>query len=279
MRLFAILLVLVLPLAGPVTAQTIEKIQETKTITFGFRTDATPLSLADDAGNPGGYSTLICADLAREIAALLEIPDLTAEFVPVDTGNRFDKVASGEIDLLCGAATITLSRRALVDFSIPTFVDGASVMVPRGGARSLQELEGRKVGFRSETTTEQAVKNSFGGAGLAIEEVRFTDHRAGSDALVAGEIDAYFADLSILLAFFINDRLDENFVMPDNQLTLEKHGFALRRGDADFRLLVDTGLSRLYAKGKVQEAFVKAMPGAKPGAGLRAMFLMAPTLP
>lgn len=279
MRLFAILLILVLPLAGPVSAQTIEKIRESQTLTVGYRADASPLSLVDDAGNPAGYSTLVCGELAREIASALEIENLRVHFVPVDTDNRFEKVANGEIDLLCGAATITLARRAIVDFSIPTYVDGASVIVPVGGARNLQELEGRRVGFRSETTTEQAVLNSFENAGFEIEENRFIDHRAGIDALLAGEIDAYFADRSILLSFIINDGLGDKVLLPDNQLTLEKHGFALRRGDADFRLLVDTGLSKLYATGRMQAAFAKAMPGATPGTGLRAMYMIAPTLP
>lgn len=279
MRLFATLLILVLPFAGPVAAQTIEKIRETQTLTFGFRADASPLSLADEAGNPAGYSPLICKDLASEIATALEITDLKVEFVPVDTTDRFDKVASGEIDLLCGAATITLSRREIVDFSTPTFVDGASVILPRGSVGNLQELAGRKVGFRSETTTEQAVQNSFGQAGLEIQEFRFADHRSGMDALLAGEIDAYFADQSILLSFYINDGLRERFAILDDLLTLEKHGLALRRGDTDFRLLVDAGLSKLYATGRIQQAFATAMPGATPGAGLQAMYLIAPTVP
>ena len=279
MRLFATLLMLVLPCAGPLAAQTIEKIRETQTLTLGFRADASPLSLADEAGNPAGYSPLICKELAQDIATALEIEDLKVEFVVVDTSDRFDKVASGEIDLLCGAATITLSRREIVDFSTPTYVDGASVMLPRGSVSNLQDLAGRKVGFRSETTTAQAVQNSFGNAGLDIQEFRFTDHRSGVDALLAGEIDAYFADQSILLSFFVNEGLSDRLMILDDLLTLEKHGLALRRGDADFRLLVDAGLSRLYAAGSIQRAFAQAMPGATPGMGLRAMLLIAPTLP
>ena len=280
MRLFAILLILTLAPSGFVTAQTLEKIKDTGTITFGFRTDAAPLSFATGAdGKLAGYSPLVCSELAREIAADLEIEDLTVEFVPVDTSDRFEKVASGEIDLLCGAATSTLSRREIVDFSIPTYVDGASVMLPRGEVTKLSELGGRKVGFRSGTTTEQAVLNSFENDGLEIVASRFSDHRAGIDALAAGEIDAYFADQSILLSFFVRDRMADRFVMLDDVLTVEKHGLALRRGDSDFRLLVDTGLSRLYAAGRMQEAFKRALPGANPGVGLRAMYMLAPTLP
>lgn len=279
MRLFAVLLVLMLPVAGPGAAQTIEKIRESQTLTLGFRTDASPLSLANEDGSPSGYSPFICAKLAGEIAQDLQLENLEVRFVPVDTSDRFDKVASGEIDLLCGAATITLSRQGIVDFSIPTYVDGASVMLPRGGAQRMQDLAGRKVGFRSDTTTQMAVEGTFEKAGWEIDKNRFSDHRAGIDALIAGEIDAYFADQSILLSFFVNDRLADEFVLLDDVLTVEKHGFALRRGDTDFRLLVDKGLSRLYASGFMKEAFARALPGAKPGVGLQAMYMLAPTLP
>ena len=42
----------------------------------------------------------------------------------------------------------------------------------------------------------------------------------------------------------------ESFVISDNTLTIEKHGLALARGDADFRLAVDRALSALYETGK-----------------------------
>lgn len=279
MRAFVVYLALLMSIAGAAWSQTVDKIRDTNALNIGFRTDASPLSLLDEQGQPAGYSPSICSELAQEIAAALEIAELNVTFTTVDTNDRFERVASGEIDLLCGAATITLSRREIVDFSIPVYVDGTSVLLPRGGARNLQELAGKKLGLRSDTTTQQAVENSYNNAGIEVELVRFTDHNAGVAALVAGEIDAYFADQSILLAFVINDRLGDRFVLLDDVLTVEKQGFALRRGDSEFRLLVDAGLSKLYATGRIQEAFKRAMPGATPGIGLRAMYLIAPTLP
>ncbi|MEM7076548.1 MAG: amino acid ABC transporter substrate-binding protein [Pseudomonadota bacterium] len=279
MRAMARLIACAVMMCGAATAQTIDKIRDSGQLAIGFRTDAPPLSFLNDQGQPDGYSPQLCEGLAGAIATALDLPDLEVNFVPVDTGDRFERVASGEIDLHCGAATITLTRREIVDFSIPTYVDGTSIMIPVGGAKGLRDLAGKTVGLRSNTTTEQAVETSYQNAGLDIEIERFTEHRLGVEALLSGEIDAYFADQSILMSYFLGGNLSDRMRILDDVLTIEKHGLALRRGDADFRQLVDTELSRMYTTGKVQQIFAKTLPGAKPGLGLRAMFLIAPTLP
>ena len=98
-------------LAGAAQAQTLDRIKETGTLKLGYRLDAAPLSFQAEDGNPAGYTPMICAELAQGILTVLQIPNLDVEFVPVGMQDRFEKVAAGEIDLLCGASSITLGRR------------------------------------------------------------------------------------------------------------------------------------------------------------------------
>lgn len=265
--------------AGPVAAQTIERIQETNELRIGFRTDAPPLSYLDGAGQPAGYSPLLCGQLAQAIANALQLDELNAQFVPVTAEDRFQKVADGEIDLLCGAATITLTRRDLVDFSTPTYVDGAAVMLPVSTESNFAALAGQKIGVRTGTTTEEALTNTLRATGIEAEIVPFTDHAEGMAAMENAELAAYFADQSILM--FLKTRSDkgDEFNVMDRLLTIEKHGLAMARGDADFRLLIDGALSGLYANGTMQQVFEQAIPGARPGRAMEAMYLMAPLLP
>ncbi|MGV6804145.1 MAG: amino acid ABC transporter substrate-binding protein [Ruegeria sp.] len=261
------------------SAQTIDRIKETSEIRFGFRTDAAPLSYVNDSGRPDGLSPRICDQIARGIANKLDIKNLNVTFTPVQADNRFDMVASGEIDLLCGAATITLSRREIVDFSIPTFVDGTSVLLPKTADNTMISLSGKKVGMRSDTTTEEAVFNSFGSAGIEAKLVRFVSHPDGIKALRNGEIDAYFADQSILLVNYLAAGMTEGFKISQEILTIEKQGLALTKGDSDFRLLIDDILSQLYAQGVMEEIFHAALPGIEPSEALKALYVIAPTLP
>lgn len=278
MRLLALTLAITLT-AGTVAAQTIERIRDTGKITIGFRVDAAPLSFADAEGRPAGYTPLLCDRLAQAMADQLDMTELKASFVPVTTSDRFDRIAKGEIDILCGAATVTLERQKIVDFSIPVYVDGTSVITRRGAGAHLSDLAGKTIGFRADTTTEQAVLNSFQGAGLEARFERFTDHKAGFKALNNGTLDAYFADQSILIFNYLAGKMAERFQLMDEILTLEKQALALPRGDSDFRLLIDTLLSEMYADGTINRVFHQALPGVEPGAALKAMFLIAPTLP
>lgn len=266
-------------LALPATAQTLERIRATGELKLGYRTDAAPLSFADAQGQPAGYSPLLCAGIAQAIANRLQMSDLLATFHAVGATDRFDKVASGEIDLLCGAATITLSRRELVDFSVPVYVDGTAVMLPKEAPDDLQALIGKKVGVRRGTTTQAALNNTIASLGVEAEVIRFTDHRAGLAAMQNGEIDAYFADQSILFFLAYSSEGVQSFKVTGNILTIEKQGLAMARGDADFRLLVDAAISDMFADGTMQDLFQRALPGADPGVAIQAMNLLSPTIP
>jgi len=279
MRIITFSMVAMALLALPASAQTLERVKQTGELKLGYRTDAAPLSFSDEQGKPAGYSPLVCAGVAQAIANELQISDLLATFHPVDATDRFDKVASGEIDLLCGAATITLSRRELVDFSVPTYVDGTAVMLPKDATGDLSALTGKKVGVRSGTTTLDALNNSMEKAGIEATVVKFADHRAGLVAMQKGEIDAYFADQSILFYLAYSYDKTQSFKVTGEILTIEKHGLAMARGDADFRLLVDKAISGLFENGTMDDLFQKALPGAEPGIAIQSMRLLSPTAP
>lgn len=279
MRSFLLILIaaLIMPLA--VQAQTLERIKSSGEIKFGYRTDAAPLSFENDAGRPQGYSPIVCFALAERLGAQLGMETLDVVFQRVDTENRFDKVASGEIDLLCGAATITLSRRETVDFSVPTYVDGTTVLLQRDGVTTLQELSGKKVGVRENTTTAEALNNSLAADGIDAEVITYDDHADAMTAMEDREIDGYFADQSILINLFLASEKRDQFKIFEGILTIEKHGFAMARGDNDFRLAIDSALSELFLDGSMAQAFEKALPGAQAGGALESLFLLSPTLP
>lgn len=276
-RAFAALAALVL-VSGPVMAQTIERIRETGELRLGFRADAAPLSFADKNGNPGGYSPMLCAGVAQKITNQLKMENLSVTFHVVDTDERFDKVAKGEVDLLCGAATITLSRRKLVDFSVPTYVDGTAVAYPAGTDLVFSELSGKTVGVRANTTTEQSLLNTLVGQGVEATVAKFDSHGDGLTALENGQISAYFADQSILLFLIASSEMSGNFQVSDEILTIEKQGLAMARGDTEFRLMVDAAISELFSSGAMEELLASALPGVTPGAALKAMYLLSPTI-
>src|SRR5258705_11765982 len=134
--------------AAPVPGGAISRIRETGRITFGYRADARPFSFRDDAGNAAGYSIALCQKIADQAKADLQLPALMVRWVPVEAESRFRALQDGQVDLLCGADTVTLARRAEVAFSIPVFPGGIGAGVRSDTPARLRDvLEGRNPQF------------------------------------------------------------------------------------------------------------------------------------
>ncbi len=280
MRLLTASLLAGLATAGGAMGQTIERITDRNELRLGYRLDAPPISYQSTDGQPSGYTPQLCVQVAHGIVQALGAQSMEVEFVPVDTTNRFDKVASGEIDLLCGAASITLERRKQVDFSIPVYVDGASVLMPSQRPMSLSDdlrsTADKPVGVRRGTTTETQLRAFLEANNIDREVARFADHESAIVAIERDEIGAYVADQSILVGLWMSSAMRDGLMVSPNLLTMEKQGLAMARGDADFRLLVDGVLSELIRSGVMAELLEESIPGLEPGQALKAMMLMSP---
>jgi len=263
---------------GPMAAQTLDRIAETGEIRIGVRADAAPMSFVGADGQPAGYSVGVCNSVVELLGRSMG-KEIEPVSVTVSPGDRFAAVAEGRIDLLCGAATVTLERRETVDFSIPIFIDGAAVMLRAGSDPELTALAGKTIGVRADTSTETVLRNSVAATGMEAEIVAFDSHEGAVAALLSEEIDAYFGDQSILFALYFAAEDPSALVVSENTLTVEKQALALPRGDDDFRLEVDRAISAIYASGRMREIFEANLPGATPGAALQALYLIAPELP
>jgi polar amino acid transport system substrate-binding protein/glutamate/aspartate transport system substrate-binding protein len=272
---------LVLALAGTATAggafaATLDRIGRDKMIRIAFREDAPPFSYKDQSGAPAGYMVDLCRAVAKHLGEQLNLTSVRLAYLPVTAVDRFSAVAQGKADLLCEPTTETLSRRRDVDFSIPTFVDGAGLMIRSDGPRSLKALAGRKIGVLAGTTTEDALHNTLNDASLNAEVIPAKTHREGLAMLDEGRISAYFADRSILIFLNQQSKAPGKLMLADNYLTVEPYALALPRGDEDFRLAVDRALSHIYRSGEIAAIFAKTFGGkAKPSGILETLYLIA----
>ncbi|MEL6317932.1 MAG: amino acid ABC transporter substrate-binding protein [Pseudomonadota bacterium] len=261
--------------AGAAGAETLERVQATGVFKLGFREDAAPFSFRSALGEPSGYAVDLCRAVAVAAKERLGLDAVTLEYVPVAAERRFDAIAAGEIDILCGPATITLSRRAKVDFSLPIFNDGASVLYRQDGPARFEDLAGETVGVREGTTTAAALRNTLARLELAAEVLAVGDHADGLAQLEAGAISAYFADQSILYFLAATSAAPEKLRLSDRRFTYETYGLAFARGDAEFRLLVDATLARIYRSDQIERIFRAAFgPRAVPSATLKALYII-----
>ena len=133
-------------------------------------------------------------------------------YVPVVAETRFDAIATGEADLLCGTSTATLSRREIVDFSVPLYIGGGSALyhvdAPMAVATDIEgDVRGALPGRLAEakapgllryaaavgTTMESGLAAYAAAADGSVTPVSVETHAEGIAAVRSGEIDAVFA--------------------------------------------------------------------------------------
>lgn len=260
-------------------AGTLDRIKERGVIRLAVRDDAAPFSFKETGGAFAGYTVGLCRLIAGDVARQLKVAELKIEYVPVTASNRFDEVAAGRADLLCGAPTVTLERRRQVDFSVPIFVDGASVLFRAGGPSDFRSLGGHIVGVRRGTTTERSLTATMQKENINATVVPVDNHDDGLRRLEAGEFTAYFADRAILQFLMFKKDAGQKLLLADQYFTHEPCALALARGDSDFRLAVDAAISRIFRSDAIDQLFRASFGDtAKPSSILRTMFLMS-TLP
>jgi len=260
MRCRLVVILLIVFFASPVAAQeltgTLEQIKRTGQIRIGYRVSQPPMSFLDKDGKPAGYSV----DLSRYIVAAVERKigrELKVEYVRVTAEGRFKALTANKIDILCGSTTKTLSRSELVDFTQLTFVTGASLMTLKGDRAPDSGFAGKKIGVVKGTTTAAALKRLIQDTSTDAEVVLFNSAKEGIDALRNKKIDAFSSDQVVLIGIALEGPDPTSFAIDSNVFSFEPFAFAVRRNDADFRLVADREISNLCRSKKILEIYDK----------------------
>lgn len=259
---------------GTASAGALDRISQEKAIRIAYREDAPPFSYKDKIGEPVGFMVDLCREVAKKLADQLQLASLNVVYVPVTAADRFEAIRQQGADLLCEPTSATLSRREIVGFSIPTFVDGASLMIRADGPHDLKAMAGKKIGVLGGTTTEQSLRDSLKAAGITSDIIPAKTHAEGVALLDEGKISAYFADRSILVSLINHSKAPGKLMLAENYLSVEPYALALPRGDEEFRLAVDRALSHIYRGGEIGPLFKRTFGDAKPGQVLGTLYLI-----
>ena len=237
---------------------TLEKIERTGEFLIGYRTDSSPLSYENAEGEPSGYSVDFCRRIAASVNAHFDKKDIETKFVRISAEERISAVVNGKVDIECGSTTITLSRQEHVDFSLPTFVTGGSVLsLASSGIQTMSDLAGKRVGVAKDTTTIEELRNYLKENLIDAEVVIVADRNEGMKRLNGGGIDALASDQIVLIGQVIEALNPQRYSLVSEIFSFEPYGFVLRRNDADFRLVVNRAISQLYRSGEEGDIFYR----------------------
>lgn len=238
------------------TGGRLKKIAAAKTITIAYRTDATPFSFTDEKKQIGGFSIDVCKRVVASIEQQLKIQGLQVKWHPVTVQNRFDAVAKGQADMECGSSTVTLSRLKQVDFSSYIYVESTGLLTKAAsGLRRFSDLSDKKIGVLAGTTNERVVRAQLQRRLLSATVVPFKTREEAFGALEDGKVDAFAGDKMLLIGAASKAKDQKALYLMGDELSFEPYAIVLPRGDSDFRLAVNTGLSQLYDSNEIQQIF------------------------
>ena len=281
LRVFLVLAVIV-GAASDALAQELDgrlkHINDTGIIRLAYRSDAKPFSFVAQNGKPDGYTIDLCKFVASTLEQQLN-KKLSAEWVPVDSQNRFDSIAAGVADIECGSSSVSFARMTRVDFSSFIFMENTGLMVRvNSGISSLVELNGKKIAVIVGTTNEAALVKEIQRRQLQTTVIRVKDRSEGIAALQGGAVDGFASDKLLLIG---TQNVDGSIykMLPEN-LSVEPYALALPRGDWRLRAAVNKSLSQLYASPQIIDIYRKwfAELGERPDL-LRAAVYIFGTIP
>ena len=203
-----------------------------------------------DAGT--GVRSGLDISYCRAVAAALGLnPDTDVEYIPASGSDRFDKLASGTIDVLIRTTTWTTSRDADLnaDFAGMNFFDGQGILVredvfPAAAAgNSAGGLDGANICVGIGTTTEGNMVDWFSSRGIAFTSVPVADAAEATAKFIDGSCDAFTGDMSAMVAKKWQLDGDDSMGGVDiwiaqELMSKEPLGAATRDMDSDFKDVV-----------------------------------------
>ncbi len=236
---------------------TLKRIADSGELRIGFVPDAPPLSFTDAKGKPAGYTIALCRTVAAEVEKATGLEYMKISYVPlVLPEDRLSAIENGTVDIECGTSTVTLSRRERVDFSLMTFITGGAVLsLKKSAIPSINELQEKTIAVIKGTTTHSTLRRFS-----EVNEVGFTlriieTHSKGMELLDAGKVDGYATDRAMLVGQVMQSANAASYTISSDVFSFEPHALMLKRGDTDFRLVVDRALASLYRTARIRRIY------------------------
>ncbi len=249
---------LLMALPATAAASVLDRVAQTGEFRIGYPTGSPPLSFDDADGKPSGYSIELCRHIGRTLQRQLGLEKLDFTFVPlISMEDRLSAVEEGDVDIECGATTVTLSRRERVDFTLMTFITGSAVLSrkdePIGGTA---DLVGKRIAVMRGTTTADVLRDfaKVNDAGLTLALVE--THQQGMSLLNAGKVDGFASDRAMLIGqVFTDENARNEYEMTRSVLSFEPYALMVQRGDTRFRLAADRALAELYRSARIRRLY------------------------
>ncbi|SIS07316.1 amino acid ABC transporter substrate-binding protein, PAAT family [Sphaerotilus natans] len=262
--------------AGAQTTDTLKKIKASGVIQLGGRDASFPFSYKISAdADPIGFSADLCLKVVDAVKAKLGMPGLKVQYTIVTPTNRIALVQNGTIDLECSTTTNTAARAQQVDFAPTHFVGSIAAAVKKSsGLTTVAQLDGKTVATVAGSTSIQLLRAYRRNEKLEIGEVSGKDTSETFLLLSSDRAIAMFLEDVQLAGLIARSANPGDYKLLDERLRDEPYGFMFRKGDPQFKALVDETMSRLMKSGEINDIYAKWFTRPVPPSGVNLNYPM-----
>ncbi|RUX06914.1 transporter substrate-binding domain-containing protein [Mesorhizobium sp. M8A.F.Ca.ET.059.01.1.1] len=223
---------------------TLCKIEASKVLKVGTKDDYKPWSYRAPDGSFAGMEV----DLANALGELL---GAKVEIVKVNSANRFEFLAQGQIDLMIASATDTAERRQVVGFVHPNYYSsGYNILLPKKvTATKWEEMAGQTICAIQGAWYNKPAQEKF-----KIELLAFAGNAEVDSALQQGRCIGVLSDDN-LINVQLADAKWADYHMPLPTQDDAPWGIAVRKADLDkpWGVLVAGAIANWHRSGKLLE--------------------------
>ncbi|CAO97388.1 amino acid ABC transporter substrate-binding protein [Erwinia tasmaniensis] len=237
---------------------TLEKIAKTGVIVVGHRESSVPFSYYDNQQKVVGYSQDYSNAIVAAIKTKLNKPDLQVKMLPVTSQNRIPLLQNGTYDFECGSTTNNLERQKQASFSNSIFVVGTRLLVKKGGAiKDFADLKGKTVVVTSGTTSEILLNKLNDEQKMNMRIISAKDHGDSFRTLESGRAVAFMMDDALLAGERAKAKKPSDWEILGTPQSHEAYGCMLRKGDNEFKKLMDDTIVQAQTSGEAAKWFDK----------------------
>jgi glutamate/aspartate transport system substrate-binding protein len=258
---------------------TLKKVKETGTFTIGFRESSIPFSYLDDKQQPIGYAMDLCLRVVDAVKTELKMPDLKLNLQPVTSSNRIPLLQNGTIDMECGSTTNSVVRQEQVSFGPTYFVINVTAAVKKKSkVKKLADLNGKTISTTSGTTSVPLLKSYKKTEKVAVKEIYGKDHGESFLLLADDRAEAFVMDDILLAGQIANAKNPSDYRIIPESLRQEPYSMMLRKGDPQFKALVDKTVGGIMKSGEINKIYAKWFTSSVPPKGINMNFKMTPPI-
>ncbi len=231
----------------PANSATLRDIQRRGVLVVAVKDNVRPLGFRDDRGNLQGLEIDLAKRLARDLLGRESARDEAIDLQPVNNGNRLNVVISGRVDVAIAQITVTNSRSRLVEFSIPYYADGTSLVTKT--LSNIFQITNQSIAVLNGSSTAGEVSFRFPQAPLVL----VNSYQEAKEILDRGEAIAFAGDTSVLTGWV--QTYPEYRLLPRLELYSNSLAIAMPKGEQyqDLRQQINILISRYQQEGWLQE--------------------------